>query len=131
MQSRFKKVGSDASQANRRVLRVEKELREIIAFKLLSGFHGDIEALVSVTRVIASKDLRTAKILVSVQGTEKEQEQAVEELNRCSYEFQQEVAHKLPMRYCPKIKFFLDQSFDKMLKVESILHELQTQRESI
>ena len=115
---------------NRRVLRVEKEIREIVGLHLVGGFHGELHAITTVSRVSVTSDLRSARINVSVLGSEAEQESALEVLNKYSYEVQREIAKSLPLRYCPKVKFFLDKSLEKVLKVEKILFEISQQQKS-
>ncbi len=113
---------------NRRVLRVEKEIREIVGLHLIGGFHGELQAFTTISRVSVTSDLRSARINVSVLGTEVEQESALEVLNSYAFEVQREIAKALPIRYCPKVKFFLDKSLEKVLKVEKILFDLQKQK---
>ena len=115
---------------NRRVLRVEKELREIVGLHLVGGFHGELNGLVTISRVSVTSDLRSARINVSVIGSEAEQEASLEVLNKYGYEVQREIAKALPLRYCPKVKFFLDKSLEKVLKVEKILFEISQQQKA-
>ncbi len=115
---------------NRRVLRVEKELREIVGLHLVGGFHGELHGLVTISRVSVTSDLRSARINVSVIGSEAEQEASLEVLNKYGYEVQREIAKALPLRYCPKVKFFFDKSLEKVLKVEKILFEISQQQKA-
>lgn len=115
---------------NRRVLRVEKEIREIVGLHFIGGFHGELHAITTISRVSVTSDLRSARINVSVLGSEAEQNSALEILNKYSYEVQKEISKSLPLRYCPKVKFFLDKSLEKVLKVEKILFEISQQQKS-
>ena len=49
-----------------RTTRVEGEMREVIATYLLLTLRRDLPGMVTVTRVIVSKDLRNAKVLFTV-----------------------------------------------------------------
>ena len=112
---------------NRRVLRVEKEIREIVGLHLVGGFHGELHGITTISRVSVTSDLRTARINVSILGSEAEQESSLGVLNKYAFEVQKEIAKALPIRYCPKVKFFLDKSLEKVLKVEKILFEISQQ----
>ncbi len=112
---------------NRRVLRVEKEIREIVGLHLVGGFHGELRAITTISRVAVTSDLRSARINVSVIGNDAEQDSALEILNKYAFEVQREIAKDLPLRYCPKVRFFLDKSLEKVLKVEKILFEISQQ----
>ena len=89
---------------NRRVLRVEKEIREIVGLHLVGGFHGELNSLVTISRVSVTSDLRSARINVSVIGDEAEQYASLEVLNKYCYEVQREIAKSLPLRYSPQSK---------------------------
>lgn len=116
-------------KGNRRLLRVEKELRDVIGRFLISGFPGELEGLVTVTRVQASGDLRTAKVYVSIMGSDEQAESSIAELTEFAREVQDEIHHELKMRFTPKLTFVLDKSLEKQLKVEKILHDLAKERD--
>lgn len=117
----------------RRVHRVEREVREVIGIYLLGRFKGDLPGSVTVSRVIASRDLRNAKVLVVMSP---EPETAIErsavskELQAHAYEIQNEVNHRLRMKHCPRLTFHYDTGFEHALKVENILRDLSREREA-
>ncbi len=113
---------------NRRQLRLEKELREVIANYLISGLRGELEGLVSVSRVQASPDLKSAKVYVSHLGTDEQREASLGVLGERVRDMQVEVAHKLKLRYTPRLTIELDASFEKRLKVDGILRDLELER---
>lgn len=126
-----KEVKDDSAEmpsASRRVLRVEKELREIVGLHLLGGFHGELEGIVTISRVQVTSDLRGARIYVTVIADEDAQYASVSVLNKYAYEVQKEIAKALPIRYCPKVKFYLDTTLEKVLVVEKILRELSAKK---
>ncbi len=114
----------------RRVLRVEKEIREVVAAYIISGFSAELQGLVSVSRVIASKDLRTAKVLVSIMGTPLEQKESMAFLQKNARHFQSEINRQLRMKYCPRVSFLLDDSLEHVMKVEKILHEISLSKKN-
>lgn len=114
-------------KGNRRILRVEKELREVIAQWLLS-LRGELNGFVSVSRVQVAQDLRAAQVFVSVMGTDGDRESSVETLQDYAHEAQEEVHHQLRMRFTPRLTFHLDTSLEKQLKVEGILRNLELER---
>lgn len=123
----------------RRVQRVEKEIREVIGQYLIRGFRGELPGIVSVSRVIASKDLRTAKVLVTLlvpatvaspneedeKKTRVAHDQTVDVLQAHAHQFQDEVNRCLKMKHCPRITFLYDDGFEHALRVESILRDLK------
>ena len=115
-------------KGNRRLLRIEKEMRDVIGRYLISGFPGQLEGLVTVSRIQVNGDLRDARVFVSIMGTEEQQESNMEQLAEYARDVQSELSHQLKMRYTPRLEFVLDKSLEKQLKVEKILHDLAKDR---
>lgn len=113
----------------RRVNRVEKEVQESIA-KYLLDLRGELPGLVTVSKVMMPGDLRTAKVYVSViapgQDEAKAREEVVDFLQDQAADIQDFINSELELRFCPKLKFFGDESTGKILKVEKILQNLAT-----
>jgi len=108
---------------SRRVSRVEKTLREIIGQHLSANLQLFEGALVSVVRVAASPDLRSAQVFVSVYGGDEFSEDLVfDVLDEQRVMIQHKIAKELPMKFCPKLKFILDGSIDKLVHVSEVLN---------
>jgi ribosome-binding factor A len=112
----------------RRVARVEREIQATVAQFLIRGFKTPLPGLVTVASVKMPADLRTAKVYVSVLGSEKQQEEALDLLQERAFEIQNFIGKELKMRYCPKLTFYVDHATEQVIKVEKILHELENER---
>jgi ribosome-binding factor A len=107
----------------RRVSRVEKTLREIIAQHLSANLQLFEGALVSVVRVMSSQDLRGAEVYISVYGGDEYSEDLVFDiLDEQRPMIQHKIAKELPMKFCPVLKFVHDDSIDKLVHVSKILN---------
>lgn len=122
----MKKEGSDG----RRKERVEREIQNTIAQFLIKGFKTPMPGLVTVSSVRMPGDLRTAKVYISVLGSEAEKAAAMKILVERAFEVQSFIGRELKMRYCPKLTFLPDNSTEKVLKIERILQELKDERQS-
>jgi ribosome-binding factor A len=116
-------------KGNRRLLRVEKELRDVIGRFVISGLSQDLDGMVTVTRVQATSDFRNAKVFVTVLPDDAA-EATVEQLQDCARDVQDEIHHQLKLRYTPKLTFIHDRGLEKQLKVEKILHDLAKERDA-
>lgn len=114
----------------RRVARVEREIQATVAQFLIRGFKSPLPGLVTVASVKMPADLRTAKVYISVLGSDAQQEEALEILQDRAFEIQNFIGKELKMRYCPKLTFYADHTTDQVLKVEKILHELELERKA-
>ncbi|HVK60669.1 MAG TPA: ribosome-binding factor A [Bdellovibrionales bacterium] len=124
--------------ASHRLARVEREIRDVVSVYLLGGFRGELPGMVSISRVGTGSDLRSARIFVILILPQEENEtpeafekrvklarrEAVDELNEHSHEIQAEIAHKLQMRFTPKVTFAYDDGYDNAMKVEKILRDI-------
>ncbi len=121
-----------------RTARVEKEVRDVVGIYLVGGFRGKLPGLVSLSRVTVTADLKMANFNFTMivpqeenetaEAFEKRQVQlrkdAVKELNANAKDVQAELAHKLQMRFTPKVTFYYDDGFESALKVEQILRDM-------
>ncbi|XGC82146.1 30S ribosome-binding factor RbfA [Bdellovibrio bacteriovorus] len=114
----------------RRVARVEREIQATVAQFLIRGFKSPLPGLVTVASVRMPADLRTAKVYISVLGSDEQKEEAIEILQERAFEIQNFIGKELKMRYCPKLTFYADHTTDQVLKVEKILHELEIERKA-
>lgn len=115
---------------NRRIKRVEREIREVIARYLIAGFRGELRGLVSVSRVGMAKDLRSGRVFISVMGDPGDAEFSLESLKEFGRDIQSEVDRSLKMKFCPKLSYYLDESMQHVLKVEQILRDISEKNSS-
>lgn len=124
----MKKTGGDT----RRVQRVEKEIQAVVGMYLISGFNEPLDVFVTLTRTMMSADLKSGKVyfttLLKEDTSQTVDDKTIQEtevlLNEHAHEFQSHIAKELKLRFTPKIKFFHDESIDKVRKVDQILSEL-------
>lgn len=110
---------------NRRILRVEKELRQLVANYLISGLKEPLTGLASVTRVQVSPDLRYGKIFVSIVGADDHREDDWATLNEQIGEIQRYVGRHFKTKYTPKVQLILDTSAEYAEKIERLLDEVK------
>lgn len=110
---------------SRRMQRVEKELRALISEYMLTRMQGLPHKIFTVQKVICSKDLQHAKVYVSAFAQDQADEKVFfSAVTRGAGEVQQYIGKKLPMRYCPRLSFFKDETTDRILHVERSLQAL-------
>ena len=111
-----------------RLDRVNELMRREIGdalLRLIPDAGGDAST-VTVTHVITSKDLRVARVLVSVRGTPEEQEKMLGRLRRWRTEIQRRINRDLTLKYTPRLHFQLDSSVadgDRILQLLASIEE--------
>jgi len=78
----------------------------------------------SVTDVELTADLRHAKVFVSVMGSEEEQKQSLDSLNRATGFLRHELAQRLTIRHTPELTFKLDQSIARGVHLVDLMNKV-------
>ncbi len=85
-----------------------------------------LSAMVSVTRVSVSSDLRYAKVFVSVLGTEEEKKGVLAGLHAASGFLRRQLASRLTLRYTPDLTFTYDDTMEQAGKVLELIQQVST-----
>ena len=117
--------------AKQRVDRLNSLLKEVIS----EVIHRDVRnphlgKFITVTRVAISKDLHHAKVFISVIGSEQEKTESIEALQSAAGFIAVNASQKVVLRYFPELKFKLDDSVDRHMRIETLLEEIASERES-
>jgi ribosome-binding factor A len=101
---------------------IHREIAESL-FQIMTDPAFDLAA-VTVTHVITSRNLRTARVLVSIRGEEKEKLRMLGLLRRHRPEIQATLNKDLTLKYTPKLHLYLDRSVEEGDHVLDILSHL-------
>ena len=111
---------------NRRPDRVAEAIREEVATFLTEDVKDPrVQGLVTVTGVDVTRDLRHAKIFVSVLGSDTERAATFEGLASVAGHLRSRVGRALRLRLAPEIVFREDQSVAHAARIESLLAGLR------
>ena len=82
--------------------------------------------MISVLSVNCAKDLKTAKVYISVYGNKEDAKKAFEGVCHCSGFIRKEMAmYFSDIRTIPQLSFFLDESMEYSAKIDSILEQIK------
>ncbi len=114
-----------------RLARVNSLLKEII-FEVIQREvkNPHVNTFVSVTNVDTSADLHHAKVYISIIGTETEKVKIIDALQSAAGFIAVHSAKKAQLRYFPNLIFKLDTSLDEHMRIQEILHDIETERNS-
>ncbi len=111
---------------NRRADRVAEAIREEIAtFLAADAKDPRISRLTTVTGVDVTRDLRHARVFVSVMGTEAERAATFEGLASAAGHLRSRVGRALQLRLAPEIVFQQDESIARAARIESLLAKIK------
>lgn len=117
--------------AVKRTDRLNSLLKEVISEVIKRDVRNPhVVELLTVTRVQITKDLHYAKVYISVIGTDLQKKETIKALQSAAGFIAVQSSHKVVMRYFPELTFILDDSVEKHMHIEELLHKINQERES-
>ena len=89
-----------------------------------------VNDLLTVTRVDITKDLRYAKVYISGIGSEQEKQGTLQALQSASGFIAVQSSKEVVMRYFPELRFILDDSVDKHMRITDLLDKINAEKSS-
>lgn len=111
------------SRGGSRIRRVNESLREVIAGEILLLKDPGL-GFVTVTGVAVTPDLRAARIYYSVLGDDEEKKATQAALDRAAPRIQRAVGREIRMKFNPILEFVFDESVERGLRMDKLLHEI-------
>ena len=108
-----------------RMRRVNELLLEEIAQLLQRGIKDPRIGFVSVTRVETTRDLKNARVYVSVYGEETDQAEALQGLSSAAGYIRHQLFRRLSLKTIPTLSFVLDDSIAHGVHIASVLKQLE------
>ena len=113
----------------RRPDRVAEAIREEVATFLAEGVKDPrVVGLVTVTGVDITRDLRHAKVYVSILGSESERAATLDGLESVAGHLRSRIGRALRLRLAPEFVFKLDQSVAHAARIETLLAQINDGR---
>ena len=116
---------------NRRHDRVAEAIREEVARFLADGVKDPrVRALVTVTGVDVTRDLRHARVFVSILGSDAEKADAFAGLASVAAHLRGRIGRTLRLRVAPEIAFRHDPSVARAARIETLLEQIRREGEA-
>ena len=106
-----------------RMRRVNESIREILGDAIAAELKDPRVGFVTVTDVDTSPDLRTARVYVSVLGSEDERERTLEGLRSSHGFLQSKINDSTHMKRTPTLTFEYDESTERGARISRLLEE--------
>lgn len=113
---------------SQRLNKINRLLKEEISKIIQEELDDRRIGFVTVTKVITSADLRSAKVYISIMEKEKKKEGTLKALNKASIYIKKLLADKVKLRYLPDLNFFEDDSMTESLRIEELLSQIDKQK---
>jgi|SRR5688572_11006752 ribosome-binding factor A len=114
------------ASSHRRADRVAEAIREDVATFLREGAKDPrLVGMVTVTGVDVPRDLRTARVFVSILGTDAERAATLDALASMRGHLRSRLAKSLSLRVAPEVQFQVDDSVARAARIESLLAQVR------
>jgi ribosome-binding factor A len=114
---------------HRRADRVAEAIREEVATFLREGVKDPrIIGMVTVTAVEVTRDLRSARIYVSIYGSDAERRSTFEGLESLAGHLRSRLGRSLRLRAAPEVQFRQDESVPNAARIESLLAQVREEQ---
>ena len=114
--------------SSRRLLKAGEAIREVVSMAIITELRDPRVKNVTVIGVEVAPDMREAKILVSIMGSESQQATSLRGLKNSAGFLQSKIAERIDTRYTPKLTFVADEGVKKSLAVAQILEQLALEK---
>lgn len=113
---------------SRRPDRVAEAIREAVAMFLAEGVKDPrVTGLVTVTGVDVTRDLRHARVHVSILGTEVEKQATMEGLQSVAGYLRAKLGRTIRLRVTPELDFKYDASIAHAARIDSLLEQIRAE----
>ncbi len=105
-----------------RMRRVDEAVRQVLSDAVAQDLQDPRIGFVTVTIVKTSPDLRRARVYVSVLGDDAQRRATIAGLQSAHGALQRRLARELRMKRTPTLEFLYDDTTDRAMRLEEILH---------
>ncbi len=112
-------------RTNRISEEMKKEVSNIIQNELKDP---RLPQMISVVSANVTRDLRYAKIYISVLGGEEEKKNALGALKSAAGFIRREVGHRMQLRYTPEMQFEMDNSIERGAYITKLINETMREK---
>jgi|SRR5215210_2233926 len=103
--------------------RINEVLREVLGSAIASDLSDPRIGFVTVTSVETSPDLRSARVYVSVLGSEEEREATLAGLRSSHGVLQSRIADETRMKRTPTLSFHYDETIERGVRISRLLED--------
>ncbi|MDA1128045.1 MAG: 30S ribosome-binding factor RbfA [Chloroflexi bacterium] len=117
---------------SRRTDRINEQLREEISTLLAREINDPrLNGLISITRVVSSSDLRSAKVYISVMGKQEAKKEALAGIQSAATFLRRGLRDRINMRHTPFLTYELDESLEEAAQILRVMNQIKSDDPSL
>ena len=107
--------------------KINNELKKELSVLIRDIKDPRVPSLCSVIKCEVTKDLKFAKVYVSVMGTDKQKDDAIKGLKNAASYLRREVSRNLKLRATPELNFVLDNSIEYGSHIMDVIKSISSE----
>lgn len=108
-----------------RLNRVAETVREVLGNLITTKLKDPRIGMATVTDVEIASDLKTAKVYMSILGSDEEKEASLKALEAAKGYLKSELARAVRMKSTPDLEFRIDPSIEQGIRIEELIRTLK------
>lgn len=109
----------------KRVNRISEEVKRVVSQLIYNGLKDPrVSAMTTITKVEVTRDLRYARIFVSVLGNKEEIDNSLEGLESAKGFIRKEIGNQIKLRYIPEPLFIHDDSIEQGIYMSKLIDKV-------
>ena len=115
---------------SRRTDRINEQLREEISMLLTRSIKDPrLNGIISITRVISSGDLRSARVYISVMGNNQTKQEALAGIQSAASFLRRELRDRINMKHTPFLTYELDDSMEEADQLTRLMNQVKPENQ--
>ena len=115
---------------SRRTDRINEQLREEISMLLTRSIKDPrLNGVISITRVVSSNDLRSARVYISVMGDQQTKQDALLGIRSAASFLRRELRDRINMKHTPFLTYELDDSLEEADQLLRLMNQVKMRDE--
>jgi len=111
---------------SRRTDRINEQLREEISMLLTRSIKDPrLNGVISITRVVSSGDLRSARVYISVMGNQQTKGEALAGIQSAASFLRRELRDRINMKHTPFLTYELDDSLEEADQLLRLMNQVK------
>jgi len=117
---------------DKRLNRISEEVKKVVSELIYNGLKDPrVSSMTTITNVEVTRDLRFAKIYVSVFGDKDEKDNTIKGLESAKGFIRKEIGSRIDLRYAPEPIFHLDESIEQGLYMSKLIEDINKDNKDI
>ena len=111
-----------------RTEKVASLIREEVSLILQRDYGEESDAIITVTDVRMSADLRIAKVYVSIFGSQEVKDHTLKMLEGNKKGIRSLMGSRIRLKFTPELHFFLDDTLDRVETINNLIKRIHNER---